>query len=97
MCIRDSAANVGLNNFASNLASNAQKVYYIQCQTITLGYTIRKSIFNNTRIFFNVENPFTITNYKGNNPENTDPATGIDRANALPVSRQFTFGISKEF
>lgn len=91
------AANVGLNNFASNLASNAQKVYYIQCQTITLGYTIRKSIFNNTRIFFNVENPFTITNYKGNNPENTDPATGIDRANALPVSRQFTFGISKEF
>ena len=72
----------GLNNFGTALAANVQNVSYIKLKTLTIGYTlpqrVRKFMGFGVRVFATGENLFTITNYKGADPESVDTVTGID-------------------
>lgn len=77
---------------------------YFRCKQIQVGYTLPKRGFfkdNTLRIYFTAQNPFTITNYTGMDPER--PAydgsvieTGIDRT-AYPSPRTFLFGLDFNF
>lgn len=72
---------------------------YLRFKTLTLGYTFR--IFSNTnkvkhlniRTFMTAENLFTITGYKGYNPE---IAKGIDLG-SYPMARSFLAGANMSF
>lgn len=59
----------GLYNFATNLASNAQRISYLKLQAVTVGYTlpeaVRKAMGFGARIFISGENLFTLTDYRG--------------------------------
>jgi iron complex outermembrane receptor protein len=75
--------------------------YYIQngsflrMDNINIGYTIGK-VFNHTgdlSIGFNVQNAFTITKYKGVDPE---ISSGIDN-NFYPRPRTFVLGLNLAF
>ena len=63
----------GLYNFATNLASNAQRISYLKLQAVTVGYTlpeaVRKATGFGARIFISGENLFTLTDYRGGDPE----------------------------
>ena len=49
------------------------------------------------RIFISGENLFTLTDYRGGDPETVDPYTGVDNYNAYPLSRRFTIGLTLNF
>lgn len=70
-------------------------IWFLRCRNITLGYTFQmpqtKKIFSNVRVYFDVNNPFTLTNYKGLDPE-TDNSTF-----AYPNIRSFNFGLDITF
>lgn len=91
----------GLFNFATNLASNAQRISYLKLQAVTVGYTLPEAVRKKTgfgaRIFVSAENLFTLTDYRGGDPETTDPYTGVDNYNAYPLSRRFTVGLTLNF
>ena len=91
----------GLYNFATNLASNAQRISYLKLQAVTVGYTlpeaVRKATGFGARIFISGENLFTLTDYRGGDPETVDPYTGVDNYNAYPLSRRFTIGLTLNF
>ncbi|MCC8144348.1 MAG: TonB-dependent receptor [Tannerellaceae bacterium] len=69
---------------ASNEAHNHYvDASYVKIKNITLGYTvpkrwIEKAYISNLRVYFNVLNPFTITGYKGYDPEWADANLSID-------------------
>ena len=73
-------------------------------KSITLGYTLPRALCNklqiqNLRLYASVMNPFTITSYKGLDPEATlgAPLTqGIDWG-SYPNSRDFVFGLNFSF
>lgn len=48
-----------------------QKVWYVRCRNITLGYNIpsKNKLFSNLRVYVDVNNPFVLTNYNGIDPE----------------------------
>ncbi|SDM48992.1 TonB-dependent receptor [Kriegella aquimaris] len=62
---------------------------YIKLRNLQLGYTLPKSagmdVLSPVRFYIGVTNLFTITGYKGLNPESL---------NDLPIPRTYTFGIS---
>ncbi|MDX1639971.1 MAG: hypothetical protein R3281_18580, partial [Balneolaceae bacterium] len=81
---------------------------FVKLQNATLGYTFPVSQLDNVRrlrVYASVNNAFTITNYKGINPEpryvddNGDNplAPGIERRNQWFTSRTFSLGINLEF
>lgn len=69
--------------------------WFVRCRNITLGYTFQmpqtKKLFSNVRVYVDVNNPFTITNYKGLDPETDDSAF------AYPNIRSFNFGVDITF
>lgn len=88
---------------------------FLRCNNITLGYTVPKMLIgklglSNARIYGSVVNAFTITKYKGYNPEvdynyssgasnSTQPpnlAPGIDYG-VYPLVRSFNIGIRAAF
>lgn len=85
---------------------------YFRFKTVTLGYTIPKSLsdrikFNSVRIYVTGQNIFTITNYKGNDPEinyvtpgvstqSVNLANGVDYYSA-PQAKSIIFGIKLGF
>lgn len=82
---------------------------FMRVKNITLGYTIpfvSKIGINRLRIYFQLDNFFTITKYKGLDPEvpnvqrvqggGGDLAKGIDFGNS-PINRQYLFGININF
>ncbi|WP_419803577.1 SusC/RagA family TonB-linked outer membrane protein [Mucilaginibacter sp.] len=88
---------------------------FIRCTDLTLGYTVPTSLskklsVSNARIFGSVVNAFTITKYKGYNPEvdynyssstsnNTQPpnlAPGIDYG-VYPLVRSYNLGVRVVF
>lgn len=91
----------GLFNFATNLASNAQRISYLKLQAVTVGYTlpaaVEKKAGFGARIFMSAENLFTMTDYRGGDPETIDPYNGVDNYNAYPLSRRFTIGLTLNF
>lgn len=79
---------------------------FLRLNTLTLGYTLPKSILNklcisNLRVYATCYNVFTITNYSGTDPEvnsirRTNLTPGVDYS-AYPKSRQFVFGLNLNF
>jgi iron complex outermembrane receptor protein len=86
-----------------------EKADFLRLDNVTLGYNFDMSNntnFKNIRVYFNVQNAFTITNYQGIDPEpslvdiedNGNPlAPGIDRRNNYFTARTFTFGLNVGF
>ncbi len=72
-----------------------EDIWFMRCRNITLGYTIPGNkvnhIFSNLRVYFDVNNPFVLTNYKGLDPE-TDGSVW-----AYPNVRSFSFGLDVTF
>lgn len=72
-----------------------KKIWYLRCRNITLGYTFKgpekKNIFSNARVYFDVNNPFIFTNYKGLDPETDNSAW------AYPNVRTFSLGLDITF
>ena len=67
---------------------------FLRLKTLSLGYTLpdtvmKKLSLSNARVYFQAQNVFTITGYKGADPE------GLGYPYALP--RTFTFGIQFGF
>lgn len=76
-----------------------ETVNYLKLKTLTLGYTLPKSIvgkkyFDQVRFFFSGENLLTLTNYSGMDPETVDMTTGIDKGETYPLARKLTLGLT---
>jgi TonB-dependent starch-binding outer membrane protein SusC len=92
----------------SNVASSAyiQDGSFLKLKTLTIGYTIptdllKKLSVNKVRVYASSQNLFTITGYKGLDPEigqqgGNATQTGIDNG-AYPSSRFFTLGLDVTF
>jgi TonB-linked SusC/RagA family outer membrane protein len=98
-------------NMWQNSVSNSrfvEKGDYVRIQNIVLGYTVPtaalqsafKGSISNVRIFGQVQNPFTFTNYSGLDPEansfSGQLSFGVDW-NVAPVIRTYTLGINVGF
>jgi len=67
---------------------------FIRCENIVLGYKFNKFIKSSSlRLYGAVNNPFIITKYKGQDPENFN---AIDN-NFYPRPRTYTVGLSLDF
>ncbi len=74
---------------------------FIKCKNISLGYTVPQNLINKVhisslRVYVNVSNAFTITKYKGMDPEigSWDPINaGLDYG-FYPQPRVFMFGLN---
>jgi len=80
---------------------------YVRLQNLTIGYDIKNiwkdCPFGQLRIYFAAQNLFTITGYKGMDPENgmalngNEPwVTGVDVGN-YPQPRTYMFGVNVKF
>ena len=81
-----------------NEAKGVQKVSYLKCKNITLGYTFPKEWINkfgcsHLRLYFTVTNPFVITKYKGYDPEWADAGLKQDG----PSTVTYQIGASIKF
>jgi len=79
---------------------------YVRFKRLEIGYTFSKGIINRLKIdgvrtYFSMENIFTITKYKGYNPDignGGDPLSrGIDDNNIYPLQRTVMLGLSVTF
>ncbi len=73
---------------------------YVKIKNITLGYTfpshwMRKLHVSNLRLYVNIVNPITFTNYKGFDPEWADAEVGDGTGGVS--SRSWQFGINLKF
>ncbi|AYL96749.1 SusC/RagA family TonB-linked outer membrane protein [Mucilaginibacter celer] len=110
------ASRAGTQSNSTRLSSfYLQSGSYLRCNNLTLGYTL-PNILQNTlglsraRVFASVVNAFTITKYKGYNPDvdynysgaatnNTQPANlapGIDYG-TYPLVRSYNLGVNVTF
>lgn len=80
---------------------------YFRLQNLTIGYDLKNILKNcslqQLRIYFSAQNLFTITGYKGMDPENgmalnsSEPwVTGVDVGN-YPSPRTYMFGVNVKF
>ena len=72
---------------------------YLRLKNIELGYTFDKKLLPwlggcQVRLYGNIQNLFTITNYKGFDPEQETSQT---RAEAYPQTRVYTVGLNVKF
>ena len=72
---------------------------YLRLKNIELGYTFDKKLLSfmrncTVRLYGNIQNAFTITNYKGFDPE---MEVGETRAQAYPQVRIYTIGLNVNF
>lgn len=74
---------------------------YVRLDNATLGYTIKKPFTNvsNIRVYFTANNVFTITGYKGIDPEISQGGVspGIDYNNFYPKTRTLLVGFNIAF
>lgn len=81
-----------------------EKGDFVRMRQLQLGYTLpaqltRKAYIENVRFYFSAENLFTITSYKGVDPEFSRSSVlnaGIDRL-IYPFTRSFTIGAQVSF
>jgi TonB-linked SusC/RagA family outer membrane protein len=92
---------VTLNETHTNVQSSfyMEDASYLRLKNIELGYTISPKIISkmgigSIRVYGNIQNAFTITNFKGFDPEQ---ATNQTRAEAFPQVRIMTMGINVNF
>ncbi len=75
---------------------------YVRMTNLQLGYNLPTKTFHNVisrfRIYFAANNVFTITNYKGLDPEsqvvNKSLETGVEVFNIYPKTRSFSLGLN---
>lgn len=72
--------------------SNFEKGDYLKCNNISIGYNFGNELcsklrLSRARVNFNMQNPFTLTNYRGADPENRG-------AFGYPVSKIYNISIS---
>lgn len=101
---RISASQTNANNRVSDLW--VEDGSYIRLQNISLSYTFPKSIVNklklqNLKVYMNLQNVYTWTNYSGYDPEvgslyGDALMTGIDYGR-YPSPRIYTFGLNISF
>ena len=74
---------------------------YLRLDNVTLGYTIKNPFknVNNVRLYFTANNVFTVTGYKGIDPEITQGGVspGIDYNNFYPKTRTLLVGLNVSF
>ena len=76
---------------------------FLKLTNLTLGYNVpfkSNKWIEGLRIYFSAENLFTITGYKGLDPElqNADPiSSGIEWRDNYPTVRSFTVGLQATF
>ncbi len=75
------------------------KISYIRCRNITLGYTIpvSKRIMNSIRVYADVNNPFVITNWKGLDPETDTASDASVNQYSYPNVTSFSLGVDITF
>jgi len=101
------ASRAGTQSNSTRLSSfYIQDGSYFRCTNITLGYSFPKTLANaikvrNIRVYASVDNAFTITDYKGYNPEvdysaGNNLAPGVDYGN-YPLARTYNIGMKLTF
>jgi len=101
------ASRAGTQSNSTRLSSfYIQDGSYLRCTNITLGYNFPKAIaknlhVENIRVFGSVDNAFTISNYKGYNPEvdyngGANLTPGVDYGN-YPLARAYNLGVKLTF
>jgi hypothetical protein len=92
------------STFNDNGSSRVSSIFvedasYLRLKNVELGYSF-KSVFNkiapaiqNLRVYVSAQNVFTVTDYKGLDPESTD----IKDMGTYPLSKAFLFGINVTF
>lgn len=92
---------VTLDEYRTNIHSSfyMQDASYLRLKNMELGYTISPTFFtrnglSSVRIYGNIQNAFTITKFRGFDPEQTVDQT---RAEAFPQVRVMTFGLNVNF
>ena len=94
----DGAANPVFDEVIGNTQFSdyfLQDAAFLRCQNIVLGYSFDDNFIKNTRmrLYGSVNNPFIITNYDGQDPENNG---GIDGA-FYPRPTTVSFGVNIDF
>ncbi len=91
------AADVNIVNTNGNVTFSdyyIEDATFLRCENIVLGHRFNEVIKNGTlRLFGSVANPFIITNYTGQDPENFN---AIDN-NFYPRPTTYTIGLSFDF
>ena len=112
-------AKVPIPENSSNFSKGSSNSFYVEdgsflkCRSIMLGYTIKPALLqragiNKFRVYFQVANLFTITNYSGVDPELTSAfgslssnqqsaAFGIDNSNYPNNFKNFIIGLNLSF
>lgn len=92
---------LSLDGVRTNIHSSfyMENASYLRLKNIELGYTISPKIISKAgirslRVYGNIQNAFTITNFKGFDPEQTVDQT---RAEAFPQVRIMTVGVNVNF
>lgn len=95
------AFNESVLSLPTSIDTRLSKKDFVRCRNITLGYTFKdeylKKMISKLRVYFDVQNPFIITNYKGGgDPENL--AQGVKGAPApYPMATTFSLGANITF
>ena len=105
------AVNNILNSAADDKVSDTRNSFYsdryiesgsyVRLDNATLGYNFKSPVkyVNNIRVYLSTNNLFTITGYKGIDPEINQggAAPGIDYNNFYPKTRTFLLGLNASF
>lgn len=87
--LQGASGNYGVGDY------NKQNAAFLRCRNITLGYNFKmntsKKLFSNIRVYFDAQNPFTITKYDGVDPETDDSSW------AYPNVRSYSLGVDITF
>jgi len=75
-----------------------EDISYLRGKEITLGYTVpskitRRIFVNSLRVYVNMINAFTLTNYRGLDPERPDPSSGASSDSVHPPIKTVSFGL----
>ena len=115
--INDAGAWIGdpSKNYGTISSFNIEDGDYLKCKNLVVGYTLpasltRKAAMSAVRVYFSASNLFTITNYKGIDPEiggtstqgsnlagTSMTARGVDTYNRYIPSRLYSFGLDITF
>ncbi|MDC1324587.1 SusC/RagA family TonB-linked outer membrane protein [Flavobacteriaceae bacterium] len=92
------AANPVFNDVNGNIQFSdyfLKNASFLRCENIVLGYNLPQNFIKNInmRLYTSVNNPFIITEYDGQDPENFG---GIDGA-FYPRPQAYTFGVTIDF
>lgn len=76
---------------------------FVKLTNLTFGYTVplkKNKFIESIRAYFSAENLFTITKYKGLDPELSNgyaPSAGIEYRDKYPTTRSYTIGLNLTF